>query len=200
MQIVLYTVVSVYRQKAGKMSTGTTTTPINTTQGNTSQAAGSQHASNRNLIIGLALFTVYVVWGTTYLAIRFGEASFPPFMLMGIRFVIAGGGLFTVLRVRGVPMPTRKQWRSAIIVGALLLGGGMGFVALAETSVSSGLAATLVATSPLLAMLFSLLWGHRPRRVEWLGVILGLVGVGILSFEGNCWCKNERTGRRSGHL
>ncbi len=141
--------------------------------------------ANHRLWIGLALLTVYVVWGTTYLGIRIALESFPPFLLMGIRFVIAGGGLFVVLRVSGAPLPTLKQWRSAAIVGALLLGGGMGCVALAEESVSSGLAATLVATAPILAMLFSLLWGHRPRRMEWIGVAIGLVGVAILSLEGN---------------
>lgn len=140
---------------------------------------------NQRTWIIVALLTVYIVWGTTYLGIRYALASFPPFMLMGIRFVVAGGGLFVVLRLRGAPLPTLKQWRSAIIVGALLLGGGMGCVALAEESVSSGLAATLVATAPILAMLFSLLWGHRPRRMEWIGVAIGLVGVAVLSMEGN---------------
>src|SRR4051794_8583395 len=83
-------------------------------------------AARKQLWIGLALFTVYVVWGTTYLAIRFALESFPPFMMMSIRFLVAGSGLFIFLRLRGAPIPTLRQWRSAGIVGALLLGGGMG--------------------------------------------------------------------------
>jgi drug/metabolite transporter (DMT)-like permease len=104
---------------------------------------------------------------------------------MGIRFVVAGGGLFVFLRLRGAPMPTLKQWRSAVIVGVLLIVFGMGSVAMAEQSVSSGLAATLVATVPLWAMLFSMLWRNFPARSEWIGVGLGLVGVAVLSLEGN---------------
>ncbi|MEP7289500.1 MAG: drug/metabolite exporter YedA [Chloroflexota bacterium] len=133
----------------------------------------------------LALLTVYIIWGTTYLAIRYALESFPPYLMMGIRFLMAGSALFIFLRARGTKMPTLKQWRSAAIVGGLLLLGGMGSVALAEESVSSGLAATLVATAPLWAMLFSVLWGSFPTRREWIGVVLGVIGVGLLTLEGN---------------
>lgn len=140
--------------------------------------------SRRTLII-IALLTVYLVWGTTYLGIRFALESFPPYMLMGIRFVIAGGLLFIAARVRRVPLPTLRQWRNSALYGGLLLVMGMGGVALAEGAVSSGLAATMVAVAPVWAMLFGLLWGSRPRRLEWLGVIAGIVGVALLSLEGN---------------
>jgi drug/metabolite transporter (DMT)-like permease len=140
---------------------------------------------NRRVSIIAALLTVYIVWGTTYLGIRFALESFPPYLLMGIRFVIAGGGLLLFLRLRRSPMPTLKQWRSAVIVGGLLLVGGMGSVAMAEQSVSSGLAATLVTTAPLWTMLIGLFLGDRPRRTEWIGVLLGIVGVGLLTLEGN---------------
>src|SRR5262245_40329078 len=132
-----------------------------------------------------ALLTVYIVWGTTYLGIRFALESFPPYLMMGIRFVIAGGGLLAFLALRGSAMPTRKQWRSAIIVGALLLVGGMGSVAMAEQSVSSGLAAMLVSTAPVWTMLLSMFWGSRPSRVEWVGVGLGLLGVALISLDGD---------------
>jgi drug/metabolite transporter (DMT)-like permease len=148
-------------------------------------ASKSIAGTNQRTWIIVALLTVYIVWGTTYLGIRYALESFPPFLMMGIRFVVAGGSMFLVLVLRGTSLPTLKQWCSAAIVGALLLGGGMGCVALAEESVSSGLAATLVATAPILAMLFSLIWGHRPRRMEWIGVAIGLVGVAVLSMEGN---------------
>lgn len=82
--------------------------------------------------IGLALLTVYIIWGTTYLGIRFALESFPPYLMMGIRFTLAGGSLFLFLRMRGSGLPTLKQWRSAAIVGGLLIVGAMGSVAIAE--------------------------------------------------------------------
>lgn len=141
--------------------------------------------SHQRTSIIVALLIVYIVWGTTYLGIRYALESFPPYLLMGIRFTVAGGGLLAFMRLRGSPLPTLKQWRSALIIGGLLLVGGMGSVAMAEQSVSSGLAATLVTTAPLWTMLIGLFWGDRPRRTEWIGVVLGVVGVGLLTLEGN---------------
>lgn len=133
----------------------------------------------------LSLLSLYLIWGTTYLAVRFALESFPPYLLMGIRFVIAGGGMYVFSRLRGIPAPTRKQWVSAAIVGMLLLFLGMGNVATAEQWISSGLAATLIATAPLWAILFSRMFGAKPTRNEWIGVSLGVVGVALLSLEGN---------------
>ena len=132
-----------------------------------------------------ALLSVYIIWGTTYLGIRFALESFPPYLMMGIRFVIAGGALFVFLLLRGTPLPTLRQWRSAALVGVLLLVFGMGSTAMAEESISSGLTAALVATSPLWAMLFSMIWKQYPTRTDWIGVLLGFVGVLLLSMEGN---------------
>lgn len=140
---------------------------------------------SKRTAIFIALAILYIVWGTTYLAIRFALESIPPYWLMALRFLIAGSGLYVYLRLRGAPNPTWRQWRSATIVGALLLGGGMGSVALAEESISSGLAAALVATAPLWAILYSRLWGRVPERSEWIGVLIGLVGVALLSLESN---------------
>ncbi|MDX2139556.1 MAG: drug/metabolite exporter YedA [Chloroflexota bacterium] len=150
----------------------------------TSPALPTIRADRRVWII-VSLLILYIVWGTTYLVIRFALEGFTPYWLMALRFLIAGGVLYIFLRLRGVPNPTLKQWRSATIVGALLLGGGMGSVALAEESISSGLAAALVATAPLWAILYSRLWGRIPERSEWIGVIVGLVGVALLTLEGN---------------
>jgi drug/metabolite transporter (DMT)-like permease len=141
--------------------------------------------SDSRFWIALSLLAVYIIWGTTYLVIRFALEGFTPYWMMGLRFVIAGGGLYLFLRARGVPNPTLRQWGSATLVGALLLGGGMGSVALAEESISSGLAATLVATAPLWTMIFGLLWRRIPSRGEWIGVAFGLIGVALLSLEGN---------------
>jgi drug/metabolite transporter (DMT)-like permease len=133
----------------------------------------------------LALLALYIIWGSTYLAIRVALEGFAPYQMMGIRFVIAGSLLYTVLRARGAPAPDRRQWRSSAIVGALLLVGGMGSVAFAEQWIASGLAAVWIATMPLWAALFAGLFGRWPRRIEWLGLGLGVAGVAMLNLEGN---------------
>jgi drug/metabolite transporter (DMT)-like permease len=122
--------------------------------------------------IVVSLLILYVIWGTTYLGIAVALESFPPYLMMGIRFMLAGSALFLFLVARRARLPTVRQWRNAAFIGGLLLAGGMGSTALAEQSISSGLVATLVATAPLWAMLFNALWGNRPRRFEWFGVIL----------------------------
>ena len=132
-----------------------------------------------------SLFALYVIWGSTYLVIRFALEGFPPFMMAGIRFVIAGGTLYLFLRARGTPNPTRAQWIGSVLVGCLLLAGGNGGVTFAEQWVSSGLAAVWVATMPIWAALFGGLWGRWPARIEWLGLLFGFVGVGMLNLEGN---------------
>ncbi len=142
-------------------------------------------AHNRWLI-GFALFAVYVIWGSTYLALRYLVEEFPPFVGNGIRFVVAGGGLFLFLRWRGADAPSAREWWSAAQIGTLLMGGGVGLVALAEArGVGSGLAATAVAAMPLWAALWSGLFGRWPNRLEWLGLFIGLAGVVILSQEGD---------------
>ena len=115
----------------------------------------------------------------------FRAGKFPALFNDGHSFCASRWGVFLFLRARGASMPTLKQWRSAVIVGVLLLVFGMGSVAMAEQWVSSGLAAALVATAPLWAMLFSMLWRNFPTRSEWIGVGVGLLGVGVLSLEGN---------------
>ena len=126
----------------------------------------------------LALALVYVIWGSTYLAIRFAlEGGFPPFLLGGIRFLIAGGLMFVVLRWRGVPMPTRAQWGNAAVMGVLLLLFGNGMVNFAEKTVPSGIAAVAVASVPLWMGVFAAMRGERPTRMEWLGLGIGFLGV-----------------------
>ena len=126
----------------------------------------------------LALAAVYLIWGSTYLAIRFAlEGGFPPFLLGGVRFVIAGSLMFAFLRWRGTPAPTRAQWRNAAVMGVLLLLFGNGMVNLAETTVSSGLAAVAVASAPLWMGVFAAMRGQHPSRIEWIGLGIGFLGV-----------------------
>jgi len=131
----------------------------------------------------LSIISLYFIWGSTYLGMRIGLEGFPPFLLGGIRFLIAGGILYTILRIRGTPTPTRKQWAGTAVLGALLLAGGNGGVLFAEQWVASGLAALGIAAVPLWTVLFFGLWGRWPRRLEWLGLALGFVGVVILNLE-----------------
>lgn len=143
----------------------------------------ASEAKNNKLTIALALLSLYLIWGSTYLGIRIAIETFPPFMMGAIRFLIAGVLLYVYLRLRGHANPTRSQWGAAAIVGALLLVGGNGAVIFAEQSISSALAALMIATTPLFAALFSGLWGQWPKKLEWGGIALGLVGVVMLTME-----------------
>jgi drug/metabolite transporter (DMT)-like permease len=129
--------------------------------------------------IAAALAIVYVVWGSTYLAIRFAlEGGFPPLLAVsGSRFVVAGTVMLVILRWRGVPLPTAAQWKNLAVMGALLLLMGNGMVVLAEETVSSGLAAVAVASMPLWMGLFGAMRGQHPTRGEWFGIIVGFAGV-----------------------
>jgi drug/metabolite transporter (DMT)-like permease len=132
-------------------------------------------------LIPLSLFALYVIWGSTYLGIRFALESYPPFLLAGIRFLAAGVALYGFLRWRGMAPPTREQWRNAAITGLLLLGMGNGLVCFAEERVSSGIAAVAVASMPLFAALFSGLYGEWPNRREGIGLAIGFAGVIVLN-------------------
>jgi drug/metabolite transporter (DMT)-like permease len=131
----------------------------------------------------IALLAVYIFWSSTYLAIRIALTDFPPFFMMGMRFLSAGTGLYIFLKIKGVRTPDRSQWLNATLIGGLLLLGGGGGVAFAEQWIGSGLAALLIATVPLWTVIFSAIWAHRPSRIEWAGLILGLAGVAVLNLE-----------------
>ncbi len=130
------------------------------------------------------MLAVYLVWGSTYLAIRIALEGLPPFFMAGARFLVAGGVLFAVLWLRGAPAPSARQWRSAALVGGLLLLGGNGGVVVAEQWVASGLAALGVASVALWSALFAGLWGQWPRRMEWVGLAVGFGGVALLNLQG----------------
>jgi drug/metabolite transporter (DMT)-like permease len=134
------------------------------------------------LSIAAAFAAVYLVWGSTYLAIRFAIETLPPFLMAGVRFLTAGAILYLWARWRGAPAPEPRHWRPAAIVGGFLLLGGNGGVVWAEQRVASGLAALLVATVPLWIVLFSALGpgGRRPGARVLVGVALGLVGMALL--------------------
>src|SRR5579859_3007854 len=119
--------------------------------------------------IVLALFSLYVIWGSTYFGMRIALHDFPPFIMAGVRFLSAGILLYSFLRLRGRPRPLRVEWIGAGVVGLFLLVGGNGGVSFAEQWVASGLAAVALAAIPLwTAFLFGLM-GRWPTRLEWIG-------------------------------
>ena len=140
-------------------------------------AVATSHRSTSALAIALALAAVYVLWGSTYLAIRFALEGYPPFLLGAIRMSIAGALMYGVLRWRGAKPPTRKQWRTLAVLSIFMVLLSNGLVNLAETEVGSGLAAIAVASMPLFAGVFAMLRGRHPTRIEWLGTIIGFLGV-----------------------
>jgi drug/metabolite transporter (DMT)-like permease len=129
-----------------------------------------------------AFAAVYIIWGSTYLAIRFAIETLPPLLMAGVRFLIAGGALYLWVRWRGTGRPEPRHWLGATVVGGLLLLGGNGGVVWAEQTVPSGLAALMVATVPLWMVLID--WwrpgGTQPARIVLLGVMIGLVGMVLL--------------------
>lgn len=139
------------------------------------------------LLVPAALAAVYVVWGSTYLGIRFGvEGGWTPMWMNAVRFLAAGSVLFVVSRLRGAPSPTARQWRHTGAIGVLLLVGAVGSVTVAESyGIGSGLTASVVAVMPLWAALVSGLFGQWPRRLEWIGLAVGFGGVVALSQEGD---------------
>ena len=132
----------------------------------------------------VALATVYVVWGSTYFAIRVALQSLPPFLQGGARFLVAGSLLFAFLALRGRPLPTARQWAHGAVVGILLLTCGNGGVVFAEQYVSSSVAATFIGAGPLVAALWSGAFGRWPQRTQWIGIVIGFCGVLLLAAGG----------------
>ncbi len=132
------------------------------------------------------LFALYIIWGSTYLGIRWAlEGGFPPLMMGGLRFTLAGLILYGVLRLRGMSAPTRRQWRAGAFTGLLLLAVGNGCVVFAQQTVPSGVAALVVGSMPLWAALFSgLRGGQWPGAAERWGLALGFFGIVLLNHGG----------------
>lgn len=131
--------------------------------------------------VAAAFATLYVVWGSTYLAIRFALETLPPFALAGARFLLAGGLLYGPVRALRAARPARVHWRTAAVVGGLFLVGGIGTTTWAIQRVPSGVAALLVATLPVwMVVLDAARTRTRPTAAVAVGVALGLAGIGVL--------------------
>lgn len=150
-------------------------------------------------LVVLSLAALYLIWGSTYLAMRVGLETLPPFLMAGARFLTAGALLYAALRLSGTPAPTRREWGAAARTGVLLLVGGNGFIAIAQQWVSSGVAAVIVSTMPLWVALITtgLAFTARragrsregdalggPTRGEWIGLLVGFAGAALLHLGG----------------
>jgi drug/metabolite transporter (DMT)-like permease len=132
-------------------------------------------------LLAPALIATYLIWGSTYLAIRFALVSFPPFLQMGTRFLTAGVVLLAWLLLRGQHrLPNAIEWRNAFVVGALMLGGGMGLCASAELHIGSGVIAAFIAITPMITCGWGLMFGQKPTRLEFVGMAVGVAGVVLL--------------------
>ena len=143
------------------------------------------HPPQGKLITAFA--AVYLIWGSTYLAIRFAIETIPPHLMAAARFLVAGAILYAWARWRGAPAPTVRNWRASAVVGGFLLLGGNGAVVWAETRVPSGLTALLVAMVPIWMLVLEMLpslGGKRPRPAVVAGLVLGLAGLVLLVAPG----------------
>ncbi len=144
------------------------------------QSAARQSGPSTAKIIA-AFAAIYIIWGSTYLAIRFALQGLPPLLMMGIRHFVAGMTLFAFLRLRGTATPPRRLWLPAVLAGACLFLGGHGILAWAELHIPSGRAALLVATVPLWMVLVGRARGQEKLRPTVVGgILLGLAGVALL--------------------
>lgn len=132
------------------------------------------------LVIAACLLAVYILWGTTYYAIKVAITGFATFFLVGTRFTAAGVLILLWQLLRGARMPTLSQWRGAILIGCLLLLVGNGTVVMGEQWVSSGAAVALVSSVPLITAAWSCLFGERPARLEWLAMGIGAAGIAVM--------------------
>ena len=145
-------------------------------------AAESSHHHTSPAPIWTALSVVYLIWGSTYLAIRFTVETTPPFLSAAARFIISGGFLYAWRRAAGDPQPSRLEWRNASIIGILLLCGGNGGVVWAAQFIPSSLSALLVATVPLWMLLFDAVRpaGEKPGAKALSGIMIGFCGAALL--------------------
>jgi drug/metabolite transporter (DMT)-like permease len=162
---------------------GTTFTPPSAPAAATAPAVSERRvAAVSTAQVAIALATVYVLWGSTYLAMRLAIATIPPFTMAAARHFTAGALLYTFARLRGAPRPQAAHWRSAAIIGALLLLLGNGGVVWAEQRVSSGMAALLICSEPMWIVLFAWLRrdGRRPSPLVAAGLLVGMAGLALL--------------------
>lgn len=138
----------------------------------------------KTMMVVVALLSVYIVWGSTYLGIKIAIETFPPFLMAGVRFIIAGALLYGFVVIKEKKHPKLIEWRDTTIIGTLLLLGGNGLVVIAEKTIPSSIAAIVIATVPLWMIVIAWLLKSQiiPNRSTLIGTLIGFVGVVILMF------------------
>src|SRR5262252_10230204 len=146
----------------------------------------SSMAAPKKTLVIIAFAALYVIWGSTYLGIRFSIETIPPFLMAGARFLLAGIIMYAIAWSQGIGKSTWANWRTSLIIGACLLLGGNGGVTISEKYIDSGLAALIVAIVPIYIVLLGWLTGMAPRPtpVMWMGLAGGFLGVGTLFGSG----------------
>ena len=137
-------------------------------------------AGERSGRVWAALIAVYLIWGSTFLAIRVALEGFPPLLVSPLRFTLAGGALFLALRARGDALPGRREWLNSLVIGTIFCVAN-GLLVIGEQWVSSGLAAVVIASVPLWGALFAGAFGRWPTRREWAGLAIGFAGMLLLN-------------------
>ena len=139
-------------------------------------------AAPKKTLVIVAFAALYVIWGSTYLGIKFSIETIPPFLMAGARFVLAGMIMYAIAWSQGIGKSTWANWRTSFVIGACLLLGGNGGVTISEQYIDSGLAALVVAIVPIYIVLLGWVTGmaRRPTPIMWMGLAGGFVGVGIL--------------------
>ena len=150
----------------------------------------SEPSTGRLLV---AFATIYIIWGTTYLAMRIAVETIPPFTVASTRFLVAGICTMFYLKLTGVPWPSLTHWRSAALIGCLLLVGGNGLVMVAIQKIPSGIAALIVATTPLWMTIFDWLFyqGPRPTGRVIAGLVMGVAGIAMLLSPDDLWSGDQ---------
>ena len=139
-------------------------------------------AAPKKTLVIVAFAALYVIWGSTYLGIKFSIETIPPFLMAGGRFILAGMIMYAIAWSQGIGESNWRNWRTSLIIGACLLLGGNGGVTISEKFIDSGLAALIVAIVPIYIVLLGWATGmsSRPTPIMWMGLAGGFVGVGIL--------------------
>jgi drug/metabolite transporter (DMT)-like permease len=140
---------------------------------------------DKTIRVFLSLATLYLAWSSTYLAIRIALEQYPPFFIAGFRYMLVGAGMYLYLRRRGAPAPAVREWSWSALIGLFLLLGGTAGVVYAEQWVGSGIAALVLATTPLWTVLFAGIRNDWPARQEWVGLLLGFAGIVVLNLGGD---------------
>src|SRR5213075_2832945 len=142
----------------------------------------SSMAAPKKTLVIIAFAALYVIWGSTYLGIRFAIETIPPFLMAGARFVLAGLIMYAIAWSQGISKSSWANWRTSLVIGACLLLAGNGGVTISEKYIDSGLAALIVAIVPIYIVILGWASGmtRRPAPIAWLALVGGFVGVGIL--------------------